>query len=52
MIAFIRTNMYMAALRFKAIIVVAESPLVHKIPMCLIREIVIKYLNVISKDCA
>ena len=49
-VAFIETNIYTTALRFKAATAAIESPLVREIPMHLIREIVIKCLNMTSEN--
>ncbi len=48
--ALIRVNIYMIALWFRAAAAVTESFSVHKVLMCLMREIVIRCLNMIFKD--
>ena len=48
--AFMRANMYAAALQFRAAAAVTESFSVHKVLTCLTREILIRCLNITFKD--
>ncbi len=48
--ALMRVNMYMIALQFEAAAAVTESFSVCEVLICLVREIVIRCLNMISED--
>ena len=48
--AFMRANMYVTALWFEAAAAVTESSSVCEVLMCLMKEIVIRCLNMIFKD--
>ena len=48
--AFMKVNMYMTALQFRTAAAATKSLLIHKVLMCLTREIVIRCSNTILKD--
>ena len=50
MTALMKTNMYTAVLQFRAAAAMTESLSVCKVLTCLVRKIIIRCLNVISKD--
>ena len=50
MTALMRANMYMTALQFRAAAAVTESLSVHEVSTHLVREIVIRCLNVILEN--